>query len=332
MTGKLAKPVLAVLLAFAVVSTAMISQSDGQAAKKVRVGWNYHMGNSAAVVAEEKGLYKKYGLDAEVKSFASGPAVSRGLATKELDLAYVGFLPTYHDMQRGGLSVTVVAKASYGLGSILVRKDSGINAVKDLKGKKVAGSRKNSGNDVIFRAFLLRELGGLDPEADVQLVFMGEEGKGDVVMNKQVDGAMTVEPFTTQYLLNGQTKVIVNTVEAAPHHPWYVLVVRNDFLKENRDAVVRAVRAHVDAVKFLTGSQGEANELIARAFKQDGVTAEIARQARERVGFDHAISDKDLEFFEREIGWSRALGISKSAQKAAELIDLSLLKEATGGK
>jgi NitT/TauT family transport system substrate-binding protein len=160
MTGKLARPMLAGLLGCLVVSIALVSQSDGQAARKVKVGWNYHMGNSPAVVADEKGLFKKYGLDAEVKSFASGPAASRALATKEIDLAYVGFLPTYHDMIRTGLSVTVVAKASVGLGSILVRKDSGINALKDLKGKKVAGSRKNSGNDVILRAFLLRELGG----------------------------------------------------------------------------------------------------------------------------------------------------------------------------
>jgi NitT/TauT family transport system substrate-binding protein len=332
MTGKLAKPVLAVLLGFAVVSIALVSPSDGQGVKKVKVGWNYHMGNSPAVVADDRGLFKKYGLDAEVKSFASGPAVSRALATKELDLAYVGFLPTYHDMLRGGLSVAVVAKASYGLGSILVRKDSGINALKDLKGKKVAGSRKNSGNDVILRAFLLRELGGLDPEADVQVIQMGEENKGEVVMNKQVDAAMTVEPFTTQYLLGGQTKVIVNTVEAAPHHPWYVLVVRSDFLKENRDAVVRAVRAHVDAVKFLNATAGEGNELIARAFKQDGVTTEVARLARERVGFDYAITDKDMEFLDREIGWSRSLGIAKNPQKAAELVDLSLLKEVVGGK
>jgi NitT/TauT family transport system substrate-binding protein len=332
MTGKLAKPVLTVLFGVLVGAIALVTPSDGQTTKKVKVGWNYHMGNSPAVVAEEKGLFKKYGLDAEVKSFASGPAASRALATKEIDLAYVGFLPTYHDMLRGNLSVTVVAKASYGLGSILVRKDSGINTIHDLKGKKIAGSRKNSGNDVILRAFLLRELGGLDPEADVQIIQMGEEGKGDVVMGKQVDGAMTVEPFTTQYLLGGQTKVIVNTVEAAPHHPWYVLVVRTDFLKENRDAVVKAVRAHVDAVKFLTASPAEANDLIARAFKQDGVTTEIARQARERVGFDYAISDKDMDFFEREIGWSRSLGISKSAQKAAEMVDRSLLREATGGK
>jgi hypothetical protein len=39
-----------------------------------------------------------------------------------------------------------------------------------------------------------------------------------------------------------------------------------------------------------------------------------------------------MEFFEREIGWSRSLGIAKSGQKAAELVDLSLLKEAASAK
>src|SRR5262245_48438017 len=331
MTRNQAKTTMATLFAGLLASTLLVSQSDSQTAKSVKIGWNYHMGNSPAAVAEEKGLFKKHGIDAEVKSFASGPVVSRGLQTKELDIAYVGFLPTFHDLARG-LHVTVIAKSSYGLGSILVRKDSGINTLKDLKGKKVAGSRKNSGNDVILRGFLLKELAGLDPESDVQMVYMGEENKGPVVMNRQVDGAMTVEPFTSQYLLGGETKVIVNTVDAAPRHPWYVVVVRNDFLQENRDVVVRALRAHVDAVKCLTTSQGEANDLIGRALTQDGVTVEVARAARERVGFDYAITDKDMEFFEREVAWSRSLGIAKAGQKAAELFDLSLLKDAAGTK
>ena len=273
MTRNRTMTTVAALFGGLVASMLLVSQGDGQTAKSVKIGWNYHMGNSPAAVAEEKGMFNKHGIEADVKSFASGPVVSRGLQTKELDIAYVGFLPTFHDLARG-LEVTVVAKSSFGLGSILVRKDSGLNSVKDLKGKKVAGSRKNSGNDVILRAFLLKELGGLDPESDVQMVYMGEENKGPVVMSRQVDGAMTVEPFTTQYLLGGETKVIVNTVDVAPKHPWYVVVVRNDFLKQNRDAVVRVLRAHVDAVKFLNGSPAEANELIARVFKQDGVTVE----------------------------------------------------------
>jgi NitT/TauT family transport system substrate-binding protein len=308
----------------------LVSPGDGQTTK-VKIGWNYHMGNSPAAVADEKGLFKKHGIDADVKANASGPVVSRGLQTKEFDIAYVGFLPTFHDLARG-LQVTVVAKSSYGLGSILVRKDSGVGSIKDLKGKKVAGSRKNSGNDVILRGFLLKELGGLDPEADVQMVYMGEEAKGSAVESRQVDGAMTVEPFTTQHLLAGQTKVILNTVDAAPRHPWYVVVVRNEFLQQNRDAVVRVLRAHVDAVKYLNGNPAEANELIARAFKEDGITVEVARAARDRVGFDYAITDKDMEFFEREVAWSRSLGIAKAGQKAAELFDLSLLKDAAGTK
>jgi NitT/TauT family transport system substrate-binding protein len=330
LTRKAAKATVGALLGGLLVSMVFVSQGDGQTAK-VRIGWNYHMGNSPAAVAEEKGLFKKHGIDAEVKAHASGPVVSRSLQTKEFDIAYVGFLPTFHDLARG-LQVTVVAKSSYGLGSILVRKDSGVSSLKDLKGKKVAGSRKNSGNDVILRAFLLKELAGLDSESDVQMVYMGEEGKGPAVENRQVDGAMTVEPFTSQHLLGGQTRVIVNTVDAAPRHPWYVVVVRNDFLQQNRDAVVRVLRAHVEAVKFLNSNPGEANELIARAFKRDGVSVEVARAARERVGFDYAITDKDMEFFEREVSWSRSLGIAKTGQKAAELFDLSLLKEATGGK
>jgi NitT/TauT family transport system substrate-binding protein len=111
-----------------------------------------------------------------------------------------------------------------------------------------------------------------------------------------------------------------------------VVVVRNDFLQQNRDAVVRFLRAHVEAVKFLNSNPAEANELIARAFKQDGVTVDVARAARERVGFDYAIGDKDMEFFEREVAWSRSLGIAKAGQKASELFDLSLLKDAAGAK
>jgi NitT/TauT family transport system substrate-binding protein len=330
MTRKQTKTTMAALFAGLLATTVLVSQGDGQT-KSVKIGWNYHMGNSPAAVAEEKGLFKKYGIEADVKSHASGPVVSRGLQTKEFDIAYVGFLPTFHDLARG-LQVTVVAKSSIGLGSILVRKDSGINSMKDLKGKKVAGSRKNSGNDVILRGFLLKELAGLDPESDVQMVYMGEETKGAAVESRQVDGAMTVEPFTTQQLLAGQTRVVLNTVDAAPRHPWYVVVVRNDFLQQNRDAVVRVLRAHVEAVKFINASPAEANELIAKAFKQDGVTVDVARAARDRVGFDYAITDKDMEFFEREVAWSRSLGIAKAGQKAAELFDLSLLKDAAGTK
>ena len=120
MTRNRTMTTVAALFGGLVASMLLVSQGDGQTTKSVKIGWNYHMGNSPAAVAEEKGMFSKHGIEADVKSFASGPVVSRGLQTKELDIAYVGFLPTFHDLARG-LEVTVVAKSSFGLGSILVR-------------------------------------------------------------------------------------------------------------------------------------------------------------------------------------------------------------------
>ena len=101
MTRNRTMTTVAALFVGLVASMLLVSQGDGQTAKTVNIGWNYHMGNSPAAVAEEKGLFNKHGIEANVKSFASGPVVSRGLQTKELDIAYVGFLPTFHDLARG---------------------------------------------------------------------------------------------------------------------------------------------------------------------------------------------------------------------------------------
>jgi NitT/TauT family transport system substrate-binding protein len=182
----------------------------------------------------------------------------------------------------------------------------------------------------------------LEPDRDVQIVPMAVDAMGPMVLNRKVDGAMTLEPFTTQALLGEETKVLVNTVDAVPHHPWYLVAVRTEFLQQHRETVVKVVRAHVEAVQFLNAHPAEANELIARAFKLEPVKgaqtgkvtppADVARAARERIGFEFALNDNDLEFFERQLGWARELGFVKSAQKASSLVDRSLLREVAGGR
>lgn len=331
---------LAVLIAAMLLGWLVVGPSHGQGAARVKIGWNYHMGNAPAVVADEGGLFRKHGLDAEVKVFPSGPVLSQALATKEIDIAYVGFAPAYGWLDRD-LPTVAVAQSSYGLASILVRKDSGISSLADLRGKTVAGSRKGSGNDVLLRAFLLRELAKLDPDKDVQLVALPAETQVTPLMERKVDAVMALEPFATAALATDTVKALVNTVDVASRHPWYLVVARADFLKQNRETVVRVVRAHVEAVKLLNTSPNEGADVIARAFKLTPVTgangrvtqpAEIVRQARERVGFDYEVTEKEMAFFERQIGWAKSLGFVKGAHKAGDLFDPTVLRDALSGK
>jgi len=320
-----------VALTLGLVAAAAVS-AQAQA-PKVRVGWNYNMGNAPAPFAAERGLFRKQNIDADVKHFASGPALTQALAAKQVDIAYVGFTPAYQWLERD-IPTVAIAQSSFGLGSIVVRKDSGINSLADLRGKTVASSRKGSGNDTLLRGFLLRELGKLEPDRDVQIVGMGEETKGAALLEKKVDAALTVEPFTTELLATDQVKVLVNSVDAAPRHPWYLVVARVDWLKEHRDLAVRFVRAHVEAVKLLNA--GEGNDVVARMFKlapgRNVSPVDIVKSARERVGFDYELTEREMEFFDRQIGWARSLGVSKGTHKVSEMFDVSVLRDAMSVK
>jgi NitT/TauT family transport system substrate-binding protein len=317
----------------AALIVAFTSASLADAQPKVRIGWNINLGNAPAQIAAERGIFSKHGVDADVRSFGSGPVLTQAMATRQLDIAYVGFGPAYNWLEKD-LKTVALVQSSYGLGSIVVRKDSGIKGLVDLKGKTIAGSRKGSGNDAILRMLLLRELAKLDPDQDVQIVGMGEEPKGATLLEKKVDAAFLVEPFTSQVLATGETKILVNTVDVAPKHPWYLVVARADWVKENRALAAKVVRAHVEAVKLLNA--GEATDSLVRIFKLTPVTgadgkvvsaAEIVKMAKERVGFDYELSSKEMDFFERQVVWSKALGFSKGTFKAQDLFDLTILRD-----
>jgi NitT/TauT family transport system substrate-binding protein len=303
------------------------------AEQKVRIGWNINLGNAPAQIAAERGLFSKHGVDAEVRSFGSGPVLTQAMATKEIDIAYVGFAPAYNWLEKD-LKTVALVQSSYGLGSLVVRSDSHINSIAELKGKTIVGSRKGSGNDAILRMLLLREVGKLDPDHDVQIVGMGEQAKGATLLEKKVDAAFLVEPFTSQVLATGQAKILANTVDLAPKHPWYLVVARAEWVKENRGLAAKVIRAHVDAVKLLNA--GEATDALVRIFKITPVTAadgkvvspaEIIKMAKERVGFDYDLKDQEMQFFERQVVWSRTLGFSKGLYKAQDLFDLTLLRD-----
>jgi NitT/TauT family transport system substrate-binding protein len=317
--------------ALAVVVALSTSLADAQS--KVRIGWNINLGNAPAQIAAERGLFSKHGVEADVRSFGSGPVLTQAMATKQIDVAYVGFGPAYNWLEKD-LQTVALAQSSYGLGSVVVRTDSGVKSLADLKGKSMAGSRKGSGNDALTRMLLLREMAKLEPDRDVQLVGMGEETKGATLLEKKVDAAFMVEPFTSQLVATGQARIVVNTVDVAPRHPWYLIVARADWVKENRDLATRVVRAHIETVKLLNA--GEATDSLARIFKITAVTGiggkvvspeEIIRMARERVGFDYEINPKDMEFFERQVAWSKALELSSGTLRAQQLFDLTILNQ-----
>ncbi len=77
-------------------------------------------------------------------------------------------------------------------GIIFVRADSGINSVKDLRGKSFAFADRTSTSGYLYPAGLMKEA-GLDPDKDIKAVNISGNAGVMAVMNGQAAGGATYE-------------------------------------------------------------------------------------------------------------------------------------------
>jgi NitT/TauT family transport system substrate-binding protein len=331
------RPSLFVLCICALTTVAGCGQPNkADQAKPFRIGWVQAMANAPAIVAEQEGFYRAEGLDVQLKAFPDGPLIQQALAAGQLDAAYVGAAPVFQWAQRG-LNARILAKVNTGQASLIARMDGPVNSLATLRGAKVASPSRGSGMDVMLRAFVLQQDAKLDPDKDLTIVNMPAANMSQAMAAKRVDAMFTWEPFVSQALLRGDTRLLLDMAQALPGHPWYVVIARAGALKDRPDDVLRLLRAHHRATAFMNDHPAQADAIIVKAFKlrpiarKDGSTIapeRIVAEARKRVSWSDRLSDSDIAFFQRQIGWSRSLGYLTKPISAASITDRSYAEKA----
>jgi phosphonate transport system substrate-binding protein len=149
-------------------------------------------------------LSKKLGIPVKVQVTTDYNGVIEAMASKKMD---IGFLPPtsyvlahekgYADVllqaQRYGVNPkdgsNTTEKVDYYYSGMLVRNDSGIKTIKDLKGKKIGWQDATSTAGYVFPAVKMQKA-GVDPQKDVTGVTLQGHDKGVLaVLNKDVDAA-----------------------------------------------------------------------------------------------------------------------------------------------
>jgi len=322
--------ILAIVAACLLLSNPLTSKARDN---KLRIGWVSAMANTPILVAEKKGFFRQQGVDVDIRRFNSGPLLNRALQAGDLDMAYIGMPPVYHSYEKG-VKLRIVAKVNHGQAAIIVRNDSNIRQLSDLKGKRVAGVRKGSGMDVLLRGFVLDEIAGLDPGKDLTIVHMPAKIMQASVDKDVVDAAFTWEPFVSQAILTGQSRVLFDMNQAVNKYPWYVVAATEGTIHLNFELMSKALKAHKQAVEFMNESPDEANLIVAEAFNLYAVNPKtgskidpinIVKQARSRIGWSCNFEKEDREFLQKLINYSHRLGFIRKKINADEIIDRSVI-------
>ena len=124
--------------------------------------------------------------------------------------------------------------------TFFVLKDSPIQSVADLKGKKVGINAFGSAVDLALRVVLKKNK--LDPRRDVEIVEIAFPNMASAIREKRVDAGVLVIPFLPAEAPKGDLRGLFNGGDAFGPSSVIFQVATNNFLKNN-EAAVRAFLA-----------------------------------------------------------------------------------------
>ncbi len=258
----------------------------GAEEKPVRIGYlQSDIHQLACWVALEKGLYKKYGVDAKVAGiFKAGPEEMSAFAAGALDMGYVGEAPATTAVANGVAEATVVAQVNTEGSAIMVRKDSSIQKPADLAGKTVAIPGHSTVQDFLLKKALLKFK--VDPKSVSTIVLKPPEMIG-ALRTGQIDAFIAWEPYPAKARTMGIGRVLLTSGDIWKDHPCCVLITNDTYHHLHQRNVSDMVKAHMEATNFINKYPEDAVNI---GMKYTGMDKETVRLAIKNVNYTYELS------------------------------------------
>ena len=159
--------------------------------------------------------------------------------------------------------------------ALVTTKDSAINKVTDLKGKKVAMVRGTDPHIFAVRALLIAGLS--DKDITPVLVQQHADG-GNLLVRGDVDAWAGLDPMMAQHEVNEGARLFYRNRDA---NTWGILNVREEFAKDHPDVVRRVISAYEEARKYSLANYDELKKIFIGVTGLDGPV--VDKQLKERT-------------------------------------------------
>src|SRR5256714_6988470 len=163
--------------------------------------------------------------------------------------------------------------------ALVATKDSSINKVADLKGKKVAMVRGTDPHIFAVRALLTAGLS--DKDITPVLVQQHADG-GNLLIRGDVDAWAGLDPMMAQHEIKDGARLFYRNREA---NTWGILNVREEFAKDHPDIVRRVISAYEEARKYSLANYDELKKVFIGVTGLDGPV--VDKQLKERTELTH---------------------------------------------
>jgi sulfonate transport system substrate-binding protein len=158
--------------------------------------------------------------------------------------------------------------------ALVTRKDTNINKIEDLKGKRVAVTRGTDPHIFLVRALLSVGL----TEKDIHPVLLQHPDGKTALIRGDVEAWAGLDPMMAQAEVEDAARLFYRNKGA---NTWGILNVREEFLKDHPDLVKRLLAVYEDARKFSLANYADQKKAFQAATKLSDAVAD--KQLKERT-------------------------------------------------
>ena len=252
------------IISLIILSYAFLLTHCAIAQDKMRIGLSSVSGLHAAVwVAEEKGLFRKQGIDAEVIVTGQGGTAGIGaLLANDIEIVNASGDVLVASALRGGDTVMIASVINKGLQRLMTKPE--IKTPADLKNKRIGVTRIGAVSHSVLLMMLQRWK--MNPN-DVQVLQLGSSPNMLASLDKGgVDGAVMTIPSMFVAEDRGY-RVLLDMADTDIYYLHTMVATTRHHIKSNRNKVMRFLRGYVEGIAFVKQNKKESLNVLRKKLR-----------------------------------------------------------------
>jgi ABC-type nitrate/sulfonate/bicarbonate transport system substrate-binding protein/LysM repeat protein len=314
---------LTMVVTVAIVAPSTLLGAD-RPVQKINVAYSSISGNQAALwVAQDKGFFRKYGMEPQIVLIESGTTTAQALVAGDISFASVAGPAAIQSNLRGA-DVVIIAGVINTL-TFQLYTEKGMTRPDQFKGKSVGVTRYGSATDFAMRYALDKY--GLDANKDVAVLQLGNQPAQLAALEAgKVQGAMLSAPTSLRAKKMG-FPMLADLQMLGLEYQHTSVATSRALLKSKPDMARDFMRAYIEGIQYAKTHRKETLDVLAKYLRTDD--REVLDDTYESIVVTLMPekpypTQKGIQIILREFG---AKDPAARSAKPEQFVDLSVMKE-----
>lgn len=291
----------------------------------VKIGYSKGLCHAPIHIAIENGYFEEEGLKFEAINIESG-VISEAVGTGQVDAGF-GLVGKFVQPLENGLPMKLTAGIHTGCTKLVVKNDSDIKSVEDLKGKKIGvSSLADSPCLTAKRSLANCGIGVTTDNMEVEFVVYSNTDLPIALQNGAIDAFCAADPAVSVAQKEYNLRAIIDTTTDEEYKDEYCCLsfVSTKLAENYPDLSAKYTRAVMKAARWIEENPKEAAKI---QLENDYVTGELEFNASilDSYNYNPTVSG-GYDALVKSVIELQKIGIIRKETKAQELIDNSFIK------